>query len=79
VSETEKTEDWAFGKVDPYTLVNARLSYRFFDQKVEIALAMYNLFDVKHFEYPGKDSDGNPTAAHEIGSRFTAAFLSYSF
>jgi len=74
VGKTEKTESWAYGKVDPYTLVNARFGYRFSNNQNEIALVVFNVFNEKHFEYPGYDNQGNPIGAHEIGRRITASF-----
>ncbi|MCU0642953.1 MAG: TonB-dependent receptor [bacterium] len=79
VSETEKNETWAFGKVDPYTLINIRLGYRFLNGSAEIALAVFNLLDKKHYEYPATTNQSNPSGAHEIGQRITGIFLSRSF
>lgn len=79
IGKTEKNETWAYGQVPQFTLVNARLGYRFFNGRVEIAVAAYNLFNKKHYEYPGFDKQGVANAGHEIGSRITAAFLNYNF
>lgn len=79
VDQTEKYETWAYGKVRPYALVNSRVGYRFLNDKMEIAVAVFNLFNKKHYEYPGLDSSGNPNGGHEIGQRITSTFLSYSF
>lgn len=70
VSQREVREDHAFGKVDPYTLFNLRLGYSVLDGRIETNLSVLNLFDNKHFEYPGYDRDGNPGIGHEIGRRF---------
>jgi len=45
------------GKVNPYTLVNVRLGYRFkvLGNEAEIALAAFNLFNDMHREIPGGD------------------------
>ncbi len=79
VSATEKRESWAFGKVDPYVLINTRLGYRFNQDKNEISLAIFNLLNHAHYEYPGFDQSGLPTAGHQLGSRITAAFFSHRF
>ena len=79
VSATEKNETWAFGKVDPYTLINIRLGYRFLDGTAEIAFAVFNLLDKKHYEYPATTNQGSPSGAQAIGRRMTGIFLSRSF
>ena len=79
VDATEKTETWAYGKVDSYTLVNARIGYRFYNNRLEMAVTVFNLLNEKHYEYPGNDKQGNPIGGHEIGSRIMGAFLSYNF
>jgi len=78
VGETEKNETWAYGKVDPYTLVNVRLGYRFLNGTTEIGLVVFNLLDKQHCQYPSTDNQGNPSGAHKITRRITALFLSYS-
>lgn len=79
VSATEKNETWAFGTVDPYTLINVRLGYRFLDGSAEIAVAVFNLLNEKHYEYPAMTNQGIPSGAHEIGQRITGIFLSRNF
>ena len=78
VGETEKNETWAFGKVVAYTLVNLRLGYRFLNETTELGVTVYNLFDKKHFEYPGTNIQGDPSGAYKIGRRVTGIFLSRS-
>lgn len=39
-------------KVDPYTLLNARIGRMFMNDKLEIALAIFNLLHDKHKEHP---------------------------
>jgi iron complex outermembrane receptor protein len=79
VGKTEKNETWAYGKVDPYKLINVRLGYRFPNRTTEIGLSVFNLFDKQHYEYPGTDNQGNPSGSHKIGRRITGIFLSHSF
>ena len=78
VGETEKNETWAYGKVDNYTLVNVRLGYRFLKETTELGVTVYNLFDKKHFEYPGTNNQGDPSGAYQIGRRVAGIFLSRS-
>ena len=78
VGRTEKYESWAYGAVDPYTLVNARIGYRFFQDRVELSLAAFNLLNKDHYQYPGFDQQGNP-AAYPIGQRYAAAVMTYRF
>jgi len=75
VSQTEKKEDWAYGKVAPYTFFNIRLGYAILDGTIETSLSVFNLFDNKHFEYPGYDKDGNPGVGHQIGRRVIFGIL----
>jgi outer membrane receptor protein involved in Fe transport len=75
VSQTEWNEDWAYGKVDPYTFFNIRLGYAILDGTIETSLSVFNLFNNKHFEYPGYDKDGNPCAGHQIGRRVSFGIL----
>jgi len=42
----------AGGVADAYSIVNMRIGYQLFDQKVELAVAAYNLLNNKHYEYP---------------------------
>jgi iron complex outermembrane receptor protein len=71
VSQTEWKEDWAYGKVDPYTLFNLGLGYKVLQGRFETNLSVFNLFDNKHFEYPECDKDGNPGVGHRIGRQIT--------
>jgi iron complex outermembrane receptor protein len=75
VSQTELKEDWAYGKVNPYTLFNIRLGYTVLDGIIETSLSVFNLLGNKHFEYPGYDKDGNPCAGHQIGRRVSFGLL----
>ncbi len=46
--------EWLAGKVDDYTMVNARIGYRFFKYNAEVFLAGFNIFNHKHYEFaPG--------------------------
>lgn len=56
-------------KVDPYLLVNARLGRLFMNDRLEVALAVFNLFHDKHREHP---------LGAELGSRLSFSF-SYRF
>lgn len=78
VGETEKSETWAFGKTDPYTLINVRLGYRFMNETTEIGLAVFNLLNNAHYEYPETNNQRKPSGAHKIGRRVTGIFLSHS-
>lgn len=73
VGQTEKKESWAFGVVDPYMLINTRIGYQMFRQKLEVALSVHNLLDKRHYEYPGFDSQGNPYVGYWMGRRITAS------
>ena len=75
VSQTEMKEDWAYGQVDPYTLLNLRLGYTVLDGRMETSFSVFNLFNNKHFEYPGYNRDGNPCAGHQIGRRVIFGIL----
>jgi iron complex outermembrane receptor protein len=44
--------------VNSYTLVNARVAREFLDEKMEIALSIYNLLDDKHREHPWGEEIG---------------------
>ncbi len=78
VGATEKNETWAYGKVDPYTLVNIRVGYRFLKETTEIGFSVYNLLDDRHFEYPATNNQNSASGAHQIGSRITGIFLSHA-
>jgi len=56
-------------KAEAYTLLNARLGYKFLDDRLEVAAAVFNLLHDKHREYP---------LGEELGTRFTLG-LSYVF
>ncbi len=79
VGETKKNETRANEKVDPYMLVNLRLGYKFLKGTIEIGMSIYNLFDKRHFEYPGTNNQGNPSGAYQIGRRITGIFMSHTF
>ena len=40
------------GFVDGYTLVNVRLAYQFWKDKVEVAISAFNALDDRHQEHP---------------------------
>jgi iron complex outermembrane receptor protein len=46
------------GDADSYTLVNARIAREFLDEKMEIALSIYNLLDDRHREHPWGEEIG---------------------
>lgn len=73
VGKTEKKESWAYGVVDPYTLVNTRIGYQMFKERLELALSVHNLLDKRHYEYPGLDSQGNRYVGYWMGRRITAS------
>ena len=50
-------------RVRPYTLLNAKLGYRFWGERFEIAGAAFNLFNRKHREYPLGDEIGRRVVA----------------
>ncbi|UCD85249.1 MAG: TonB-dependent receptor [Deltaproteobacteria bacterium] len=47
-----------FGKTDDYTIVNLRLGYEFWEDRVEAALSCFNILDDKHKEYPLTENIG---------------------
>jgi len=51
------------GPLDAYTLVNVRLAYQFLQDRMEVALNAFNLFDDDHYEFP--------RYVEKIGQRFT--------
>ncbi len=63
--------------LDDYLLVNTRIGYRLLNKKLEIALAVFNLFNHKHFEYPPGIAT-MPFYAHEIGRRISLS-IGYTF
>ncbi len=49
----DSVEWWDYQELDPYTIVNVRLGYKF-TNNIEIAAAVFNLFNDEHYEYtPG--------------------------
>ena len=66
-----------FLKNDPYFLVNTRVGYRFNKDSMEVAFAVYNLFDDKHYEYPKSPSAGAP-GGDQLRRQVTASF-NYKF
>ena len=50
------------GRTDAYTLVNLQVAYRFFQDRAEAAVNVFNLLGDEHSEYP---------LSEEIGRRFT--------
>lgn len=71
VDQTAKHKDSAFGKVDPYTLFDLALNYSLLRGRIESSLSIFNLFDNRHFEYPGYDREGDPGVGHQVGRRIT--------
>lgn len=39
-------------RVDPYIVVNGRIGYTFWKERGEVSLAVFNMFNEKHHEYP---------------------------
>lgn len=63
--------------LDAYFLCNARVGYTFQNEKMEISLAAFNLFDHKHFQYPV--STGSPDKEYgKLGRRITFT-IRYTF
>ena len=44
------------GDLDDYLLVNLRAGYRFFDDRAEVSVSVFNLFNDKHREFPLTDT-----------------------
>ncbi|MCX6584430.1 MAG: TonB-dependent receptor [Candidatus Aminicenantes bacterium] len=63
--------------VGAYFLFNPRLGYTFPDKKAEIALAVFNLFNSIHYEYPMGDNPAFP--AGEVIGRRVALSLEFKF
>jgi outer membrane receptor protein involved in Fe transport len=67
---------------DSYFLVNGRVGYHFNKESMEVALAVYNLLDDKHYEYPEPFLTGLPGDVPVGGDRLrrqiTASF-NYKF
>ncbi len=59
----------SLGPVKAYFLFNPRLGYTFWRNKAEIGVAVFNLFNNRHYEYPPGD-DPALTFGEEIGRRF---------
>ena len=64
VGETGRSKDQTFVKVDRYTLFNARVGYRFLNDRAEVTVAVFNLFNDGHREYPQGDRIGRRVAAN---------------
>lgn len=45
--------------VDPYTLLNIRGGYRFWNQRAEVAISAYNALNNRHREHPLGDTIGS--------------------
>ena len=39
-------------EVDPYIVVNGWIGYAFWQERGEVSLAVFNMFNDKHYEYP---------------------------
>ena len=74
---TYPVADRLFLKNDAYFLVNTRVGYRFNKDSMEVAFAVYNLFDEKHYEYPESPSVGAP-GGDQLRRQVTASF-NYKF
>ncbi len=75
VDKTQKVFTNSSGRVSlspvkAYFLFNPRLGYTFWKNKAEIAVAVFNLFNNRHYQYPPGDNPAFP-AGEEIGRRFT--------
>lgn len=64
----QQVEQQAF-QLSDYTLLNARVGYRFLQNKAEVSLMGFNLIDVKHREHP----------FGQLVGRRTMAMFSYRF
>jgi outer membrane receptor protein involved in Fe transport len=78
VSQTEWDQNFLSQgqKLDSYTLFNLNVNYRIRPGKIESHLSAFNLFNDRHFEYPGNQGDQNsepgfPSEGHLIGRRIT--------
>jgi len=67
---TDSSGRTSLGPVPAYFLFNPRLGYTFRKNKAEIAVAVFNLFNNRHYEYPPGD-DPALTYGEKIGRRFT--------
>ena len=82
IHQVSKTE-WLTGpeqskeEVKPYTIVNTRIGYQFLDSQAEASLAVFNLFNRKHYEFPA-GSDTAFSYGEEIGRMITFN-LNYKF
>jgi len=66
-------------KTKPYVLTNLRLGYRFNKESMEFAVAVFNLFDKKHYQYPPEDITNYVSPGGALIRRnFTASF-NYKF
>jgi len=68
--------DRLFLKNDPYFLVNTRVGYRFNKDSMEVAFAVYNLFDDKHYEFA--QPSGSTPGGDQLRRQVTASF-NYKF
>lgn len=63
--------------LDDYLLCNARLGYTLRDDRTEISLAVFNLFDHKHYEYPA--TAGSPEHQGGYLGRRVTFTIRYTF
>ncbi|MCP5047143.1 MAG: TonB-dependent receptor [bacterium] len=63
--------------VDDYFLVNTRAGYTSRNEKIELALSIFNLFNDLHYEYPTPPGLSFPTS-EPVGRRFTVT-VRYKF
>jgi iron complex outermembrane receptor protein len=68
---TDLEENEHLVSLDDYMLLNIRLGYTFYHERAEISLAVFNLFNDRHYEYPPGINlpDQNST---RIGRQITA-------
>lgn len=64
-------------RVDDYLIINTRAGYAFWEDKAEVSLAIFNLIDKKHYEYP-PELDSADIGSDKIGRKITAS-LNYKF
>jgi outer membrane receptor for ferrienterochelin and colicin len=68
---SDKEGNTYLNPVKAYFLFNPRLGFTFWNKKAEIALAVFNLFNSIHYEYPPGNNNPDFLAGEEIGRRFT--------
>lgn len=56
--------------VEDYLLVNARVGYTLWQKRLDLSLAVFNLFNNKHYQYPSAADVFNPNS-YRIGRKIT--------